>query len=328
MIRAAVLALIAAAVTVAQQPAIENAKVETRAFSGSLATQLAQFGTGPFWAGYSAAAMPRALGDTCCGDNGCRGYVTGAPVRLEGNASIVILARMDAGRVDKLRIISPDCRLDGGGLPFYWINGVPADASVAWLKSQAAGGQPDPAILAIAMHSAPAADQALNDLSAPDQPEKVREKTAFWLGTSRGAKGLETLKRMLANDPSDQVRSQVIFAMAQSKDPEGMKDVIDAAHSDRSPHVRRQALFWLAQKAGDKQAADVIHTAALNDTDRAVKEHAVFALTQLPHDQGSPMLIDLAKTNSDPAVRKKALFWLGQSGDPRALDFIAQILKQ
>ncbi|HTA46073.1 MAG TPA: HEAT repeat domain-containing protein [Bryobacteraceae bacterium] len=327
MTRAALLVSIATA-AMAQQPAIENAKVETRAFSGSLATQLAQFGAGPFWAGYSEPAMPRAIGDMCCGDNGCRGYAAGAAVRLEGDTSVVILARMEGGRVDKLRVMSPDCRLDGGNLPFYWINSVPADASVAWLKSQTASGQPDPAIFAIAMHSAAAADQALNDLSAPAQPEKVREKTAFWLGTSRGAKGLETLKRMLANDPSDQVRSQVIFAMAQNKDPQGMKTVIDAARSDRSPHVRQQALFWLAQKAGDKQAADVIHNAALNDTDRAVKEHAVFALTQLPHDQGIPMLIDLAKTNSDPAVRKRALFWLGQSGDPRALDFIAQILKQ
>jgi HEAT repeat protein len=58
-----------------------------------------------------------------------------------------------------------------------------------------------------------------------------------------------------------------------------------------------------------------------------VKEQAVFALKQLPEDQGVPMLINVARNNPDPAVRKKAMFWLGQSKDPLALDFFAQILK-
>jgi HEAT repeat protein len=53
----------------------------------------------------------------------------------------------------------------------------------------------------------------------------------------------------------------------------------------------------------------------------------VFALSQLPGDQGVPLLINVAKNNPDPAVRKKAFFWLGQSKDPRAVEFFAQVLK-
>ena len=37
-------------------------------------------------------------------------------------------------------------------------------------------------------------------------------------------------------------------------------------------------------------------------------------------------MIAVAKTNKDPEIRKKALFWLGQSGDPRALDLFEQLL--
>jgi HEAT repeats/PBS lyase HEAT-like repeat len=319
MIRSAFVLLIAC-VACAQQPAIENAKLETHAFSGSIAAQLAKFDAGPFWAGYSEPAVPGRNGDLC------HEYSNTTPVRLEGQTALVVLVRMEGGRVNQMRVASPDCKLDGGGLPFHWIDGVPADASVNWLKSLTAGEHANNAILAIALQAGPAADQALDQLSAPDQPEKVREKAAFWLGVSRGAKGMEALKRMLANDPSDQVRGQVIFAMSQSKDPAGMKALIDAARGDKSSHVRGQALFWLAQRAGDKEAAEVIHNAALNDSDRAVKERAVFALQQLPRDQGIPLLIDLAKNNADPNVRKKAMFWLGQSNDPRALDFIAQVL--
>jgi hypothetical protein len=57
-----------------------------------------------------------------------------------------------------------------------------------------------------------------------------------------------------------------------------------------------------------------------------VKRKAVFALTQLPGDGGIPKLIQVARTNRNPEVREQAIFWLGQSKDPRALDFIEEIL--
>jgi hypothetical protein len=38
------------------------------------------------------------------------------------------------------------------------------------------------------------------------------------------------------------------------------------------------------------------------------------------------MLIQVARTNANPAVRKQAMFWLGQSRDPRALEFFREIL--
>jgi HEAT repeat protein len=43
-------------------------------------------------------------------------------------------------------------------------------------------------------------------------------------------------------------------------------------------------------------------------------------------DDAVPRLISLARTNKNPVVRKQAIFWLGQSHDPRALDFLEEIL--
>jgi HEAT repeat protein len=62
------------------------------------------------------------------------------------------------------------------------------------------------------------------------------------------------------------------------------------------------------------------------DTD--VKKRAVFALSQLPKEEGIPLLIKVARTNQNPAVRKQAMFWLGQSKDPRALEFFAEVLSK
>jgi hypothetical protein len=304
-----------------QQPQVENGKVETRAFAGSLTAQLPSFGAGPYWAAWSEPIIAGQRGDTC-------EHTTEAPVRLEGQTAVVILVRIENSQVDQLRLASPDCRLDAGGKPFYWLTGVPVTESVAWLKTEAVGNKhADTAILAIAMHAGTAADQALDDMVSVSQPERVREKAAFWLGNSRGQRGVDVLKHMLATDPSQKVREQVVFALSQSREPSGMAAVMDAAKNDKDGRTRSRALFWLAQKAANRQAQDVISNAVLNDPDRAVKEQAVFALKQLPEDQGVPLLINVAKNNPDLAVRKKAMFWLGQSRDPRALDFFAQVLK-
>jgi hypothetical protein len=314
-----------------QQPQVENAKLETRAFARSLAGQLSTLsssGNGPFWVAWQEPVIPGRHGDMCWSNaNGSNEHATGAPVRLEGQTTVLVLVRMENAQVDQLRVASFDCRFDGGGLPFYWLSGVPVAESVTWLKSQITGRHSEEAILAVSLHAGPEAERVLDDLISTSQPARIRERAAFWLGTSRGAHGVDVLKRMLANDPSQKVREQVVFALSQSKEPSGLAAVIETAKNDKNGQVRSRALFWLAQKAATKQAVDTITNAVTNDPDRAVKEQAVFALKQLPEDQGIPMLIHVAKNNPDPEVRKKAMFWLGQSQDQRALDFFAQVLK-
>lgn len=312
----------------AQQPQVDNARLETRAFSGSLQAEFNRNGAGPYWAAWSEPIIPGRHGDMCWSTNDREEtHATGAPVRLEGQTTLLVLVRIENSQVSQLRVASLDCRFDGGGLPFYWISGVPASESVAWLKSQITEKSPDRAILPIALTAGPEAERALDELTSPTSPARVREKAAFWLGNSRGAQGLEVLKRMLANDPDMRVREQVVFAISQSKEPSAIPTLIEEARNDKTPQVRSKALFWLAQKAANKQAVDAIGRAVREDPEQSVKEQAVFALKQLPDSEGVPLLIDVAKNNPNPGVRKKAMFWLGQSRDPRALDYFAQVLK-
>jgi len=222
---------------------------------------------------------------------------------------------------------SPDCHLDGGGLPFYWFNSVSGAESLAWLKLQAAKRNSDTPIMAISLHQGAGADQALDEMSAVTEPVEMRKRAAFWLGNSRGAHGVASLKRMLSGDPNSDVRDRVVFALSQSKDPGGIPLVIDAARNDKDPHIRGQALFWLAQRAAAQISRDAIQNAIASDPDSSVRDRAVSALSQMPNGEGVPILIDLAKNHKDPNVRKKAMQGLGQSKDPRALDFFASVLK-
>jgi len=93
--------------------------------------------------------------------------------------------------------------------------------------------------------------------------------------------------------------------------------------------TRESAAFWLSRAA----AAVVNHRALFEEDDDApdsprdeVRAQAIFALSQQPRDEGVPALIRVARTNRDPALRSRALFWLGQSGDPRAIELFAGII--
>ncbi len=333
----------------AQQPRIVNAKIESRSaaagldgvFRGLLSGQ-----TGPAWIGYAA---PMIAGDRnmCCWNNnacvgcGLEGPKTAAPssaptgpVRLEGPGSFVVLYRVEQRNVGKIRSFSADCELDAGGLTVYWLTGVRPAQSIALLSSFATlpdsgvkerDKMREPAVSTIALHAGPEADQALEQFVAPNQPESLRQRSAFWLGSARGRRGYEVLRRLVRDDPSDRVRDKALFALSVSPEPGALDAMIETAKGDKSTHVRGQALFWLAQRAGTK-AAGAITDAIANDPETEVKKRAVFALSQLPKDDGVRLLIEVARTNRNPVVRKQAIFWLGQSRDPRALDYIEQIL--
>jgi HEAT repeat protein len=339
-------------------PRVENAKLETRAVSTSLGAalrEITQRADKVQWVGYAVDQIPGER-SMCCwnsgdsnGDGNCgtcrlesdRQNIgttskSSGTVKLEGSRTMMVLLRLEAQQVMKVRAFSSECVLDAGGLAFVWLTGVKPAESVELLSGYVRGADfaehedgslAHGALMAMAMHGDAAADRAMESFVAPDQRESLRKQAAFWLGAARGKSGVSLLEKMAKSDPSPEVRSQVAFALHVSKEPSALDDIIRMAHEDPSAHVRGQALFWLAQKAGQKAAA-TIQGAIDNDPDTEVKKKAVFALSQLPKDEGVPKLIEVAQTNHNPAVRKQAMFWLGQSHDPRALDFFEKILSR
>jgi hypothetical protein len=338
------------------QPRLQNARLETRAVSGSLDgtfRSILTAQTAPIWVGYAA---PQIAGDRtmCCWNSnngmqyqGCvlepqSGNTTFPPptgtVKLEGATEFFVFFRIENKQVEKIRSFSTDCNIDAGGLPFIWLTGVTPSQSIALLESQvplsdskgsdakAERKLANGAISAIAMHRDPAADAALDRLSAATRTEETRRQAAFWMGNARGRHGYQSLQRILRDDPSDHVREHAVFALTQSKEPEAIPAIARIAHDDKSAHVRSQALFWLAQTAGRQISETAIRQAIENDPETEVKKKAVFALTQMKNGDGVPLLIEIARNNRNAVVRKEAMFWLGQSKDQRATQFFEDLL--
>ncbi len=325
----------------AQAPRVTNARLDTRAAGADLEAEfraLVAAQSAAAWIGYAVPSLAGSGGccyssDSCCGGCSLEGQrTTGTstgPVRLEPAKEMLVLFRVEQKKVDKIRTFGPDCELDAGGLPFYWLTGVRPGASLAVLATLA---NPDnermsnSAIGAIARHDDPAADRMLEEYASAPRPERLRRNAIFWLGSARGRHGYDVLNRIVRDDPDQRIRERAVFALSVSKEPAAIDTMIDVARNDKTPHVRGQALFWLAQKAG-KKAVEAIGSAIQSDPETEVKKRAVFALSQLKED-GVPMLIQVARTNRNPEVRKQAMFWLGQSKDPRAVTFFEEILKK
>jgi len=334
------------------QPRLQNARMETRAVSGSLDATfrgIVNAQSAPRWAGY---AVPKIAGERgmCCWNsnhgvqsqgcalepqNGVTNFSTAAAgtVKLEGDTEFFVFFRIENKQVEKIRTFSTECNVDAGGLDFVWLTGVNPAQSVALLESlvPASDERADRKIMngalsAIAMHRDPSADAALDRLSAPTRGEETRRQAAFWMGNARGRHGYESLLRILRDDPSDRVREHAVFALTQSKEPEAMPAIARIAHDDKSTRVRSQALFWLAQSAGRQISEAAIRQAIDTDPETQVKKKAVFALTQMKNGDGVPLLIEIARNNRNAVVRKEAMFWLGQSKDQRATAFFEDLL--
>ena len=342
----------------AQKPSISNAKLQEVSAAGGLKAAfdaILQKQDAPAWIGYRVPVIPKER-MMCCFNSvdkiqnaktnccmGCRvessdgNSFSGTVDKCQPPEPFryaFVFFRAEAKRVQKIRTYSPDCALDFANLPVYWLENVDPAQSVQLLtefvlaansEDHRAKSISNAAAMAIALHDHAAADQTLEKLIQPGQPERVRNEAAFWLGNERGKTGFELLRKYVPHDSDEHFRERGTFALSRSQEPDAIKELIAMGRNDSSAQVRGQAIFWLAQIGGRKEA-EQISEAIENDPETSVKKRAVFALAQMKDGEGVPLLINVAKTNKNPAVRKEAVRWLGMTHDPRALDFLEELL--
>jgi HEAT repeat protein len=249
-------------------------------------------------------------------------------IHLEPPAQALILFRVESRTADRIRTVSPDCEIDGGGVPLHWLNDVNPAQSVALLAGfvtpgeNALGG----AMNAIAVHEGAAGGEALDRFAASGQPQSIRLRAVSALGWARGRHGFEVLKALLATDADERVCERAISAIASSKEPQAVDVLIAVARTGKNPRLRAQAVGELARKPGP----GILGTLgdALQDEDPQVQRRAVNALREVPDGQGIPLLIQVVKTSHNEQLRKEAMNSLRDSRDPRALSFFEDVLKQ
>ena len=262
-----ILIISAACFAQGSQPTVTNARFETRALSSNLTDAIRS--DSPHWFGYAVKAAPHSDGGCCWGNgSGCglegRSSTTvepGAkprPVELEGPSEVGILFRVENRAVGKVQVYSLGCPLDAGGLPFTWLTGVPANASLRYLESQLSNSTTQAAngaILAISRHSGPEAVQILANLSKSSSSTHVRSQALFWLAERAGQQAIAAITDAIQNDPDTKVKRQAVFALSRLPKDEGVPKLIEIARTQKNPEVRKQAFFWLGQSHDPRAVA-------------------------------------------------------------------------
>ncbi len=219
-------------------PAVKNGVMETWPFSGGLAAQLKS--GPPAWFGYEIKTERKT-------EQWCDGQQQ-SPIQLEGSDRAAVLLRVENNQVEKLKVYSLQCALDAGGLPFVWLTGVGAEASLAYLKDL----QNEGAIFAISQHAGMQATDILIDEAKNNKSAHWREQALFWLAHRAGAKAAAAIVDAITNDPNTEVKKKAVFALSQLPAGEGVPKLIEVASTQRNPEVRKQAFFWLGQSHDER----------------------------------------------------------------------------
>lgn len=152
------------------------------------------------------------------------------------------------------------------------------------------------------------------------------------LGEVSASEGSSFLLGLVESQAEGRVINRAVFPAMLARDVVAWPTLLRIAKADAGARRGRKhdVVFWLGQYAAAKLAGSDDPFAARGPRDDSdeedVKEHAVFALSQLRNGEGVDPLIQVARTNKDQRVRAKAMFWLGESGDPRAVELFEQVL--
>jgi HEAT repeats len=243
--------LLTAALALGQGPLknITNAQIETRPATQTVEREIAGLAArkDARWVGYRIA-VTRGRRSMDCFER--------SRIALEPAAEILVLARLEAGTVVRLRTATPDCEIDGGGLPMVWLDGVKPDDSVAWLTSlinaiPAAGERFDrvvrPALVALAMHEGTAATRSLVTIARDHSVARMRSDALFWLGQRAGSEAVAAIADAIDRDPETDVKRRAVFALSQLPKDDGVPKLIEVARNNKNVAVRKQAMFWLGQ---------------------------------------------------------------------------------
>ena len=123
-----------------------------------------------------------------------------------------------------------------------------------------------------------------------------------------------------------EVRRTVMQSLSEIKSPRIEDKLFAVASGDESLDLRRQAIRLLGERAGKSSLDFLSNTAQSADGNTEVQIQAVRAISERKAEEAVPLLIKIAKTHPNQLVRKQAIRALGDSGDPRAVDFFREVL--
>jgi len=142
----------------------------------------------------------------------------------------------------------------------------------------------------------------------------------------------------LAREAEGRVGREAIMPAMLADDVRTSRQLLEIGRDMSRPReTRRSALSWLGQSAGAQgvvpgTVTDALLQIARDESDNMeVRRSALGVLSRLDHGAGIPPLIELARANLSGDrtwLSKESLSALARSGDPRARDFLRNVVQR
>jgi HEAT repeat protein len=209
----------------------------------------------------------------------------------------------------------------------FWLGQTGSDRAVDvlqdLLKSSNDEAVKDKAIFSLSQHRSPRSGQILRDFALRDgESEHLREQAIFWLGQRRSEENADFLKGLFSKLRDESLKKKIIFSLAQQRgNQRWLMDL--AVEKGQDIEMRKEALFWAGQNG-----ASIEELVGLYDrmSEHEMRDKLIFVYSQRRERAAVDKLMDIAKNEKNRDLRKQAIFWLGQSRDPRAPEFLLQLI--
>jgi HEAT repeat protein len=169
------------------------------------------------------------------------------------------------------------------------------------------------------------AQARLMEIARNEQNAELR-KTAIRVLSERGEAAVDDLLRLYDSEQSADVKRSILQSLSDIKSTRVEDKVFEVAKSSDAMDVRRQAIRLLGERVSKRSFEFLSATAQSTDGNTEVQVQAVRAISERRAEESVPLLIKIARTHQNQMVRKQAIRSLGESGDPRAIDFFREVL--
>lgn len=171
----------------------------------------------------------------------------------------------------------------------------------------------------------PRAQARLLEIARTEQVTDLRRQAIRVVG-ERGEVAIDDLLKLYDAERTPDIRRSILQSLSEIKSPRSEDKLYEVARSDDTVDVRRQAIRLLGELAGKRSFDFLSATAQSADGNAEVQVQAVRAISERRSEETVPLLIKIARTHPNPLVRKQAIRSLGESGDPRAVEFFREVL--
>ena len=169
------------------------------------------------------------------------------------------------------------------------------------------------------------AQARLLEVARTDTNADLRKQAIRVLG-ERGEAAVDDLLRLFDTEQVPEVRRAVLQSIGEVKSPRVEDKLFEVARGNDSVDLRRQAIRLLGERVSKRSFEFLSATAQSPDANAEVQVQAVRAISERHSQESVPLLIKIARTHPNQLVRKQAIRSLGETGDPRAVEFFREVL--